>query len=567
MISAPDIFGGLLDGIAPGFLLIAAGLLIPVLPRMLRPVIAVLAPLAGLFHLLALPTGPHGTFEMLGITIATINVSETGFALGIAMLVAGTLAGVFNWHERAGLPVSAGLVYVGCAVGAVLAGDLPSFFLFFELASVSAAFLVWAGGTERSLGAGMRFAVANILAGVLLLEAFLLTYKATGSVGFFTGDLGTSAGIYLILALGLKAAFPVLHAWLTDAYPESTPGGTVLLSVFGITTAIYALSRFLPGEDLLRLIGPIMIAFPVLLALLANDLRRTLCYGIISQAGLAVTAIGIGTPEALSAATVLMIANIFGFLVLFMAIGAVLYRTGTASAAALGGLAATMPLTTGFAVLGGLSVAGLPVLAGGTAVPYLMTAIWADGGPVVAALALFGVAGVWAHAGLRVPATAFFGEKRTPGLKTEEAPVHMRFAMLLGIAACIAVGTMPYWGGSATFELAGLILHLEVLAFALLVFLAARAWGLLPREEPSALIDVDWLYRKLGPQIVGVVMSVTSAAYTAWQNFISSRINNGFRAMFAAAGPQTNIASTWGTGLGVLWVAILLVVMLLVSYT
>ena len=240
-------------------------------------------------------------------------------------------------------------------------------------------------------------------------------------------------------------------------------------------------------------------------------------------------------------------------------------RSGTASAAALGGLAATMPLTTGFAVLGGLSVAGLPVLAGGTAVPYLMTAIWAGGGPMVAALALFGVAGVWAHAGLRVPATAFFGEKRTPGLKAEEAPIHMRFAMLLGIAACIAVGTMPYWAGNATFELAGLILHLEVLAFALLVFLAARAWGLLPREEPSALIDVDWLYRKLGPQIVGVVMSVTSAAYTAWQNFISSRINNGFRAMFAAAGPQTNIASTWGTGLGVLWVAILLVVMLLVS--
>jgi len=567
MSMAPDIFGGLLDGISPGFLLVALGLLTPLLPRTLRPVMAIAAPLLALLHLLALPQGPLGTFEMLGVTITTINLTEPGFALGVALLSAGVIAGVFNWHERAGLPVSAGLVYVGCAAGAVLAGDLPSFFIFFEVASIAAAFLVWSGGTERSLGAGMRFAVANILAGVLLLEAFLLTYKATGSIAFFTGDLGTSAGVYLILALGIKVAFPVLHAWLTDAYPESTPGGTVLLSVFGITTAVYALSRFLPGEQLLLLIGPVMIAFPVLLALLANDLRRTLCYGIISQAGLAVTAIGIGTPEALVAATILSVANIFGFLVMFMAIGAVLFRTGTASAAALGGLAGPMPLTTGFAVLGGLSVAGLPVLAGGTAVPYLLTAVWTESGPVIAALVLFGVAGVWAHAGLRVPAAAFFGERRSPSLPAGEAPVHMRVAMLLGIAACVGVGTMPYWAGDAMFDLSGLILHLQVLAFALLVFVAARAWGLLPREEPSSLIDVVWLYRRLGPQLVGTVMSVTNAGYTVWQNFISTRLSNLFNGMMSAAGPQTNVAGTWGTGLGVLWVAVLLVVMLLVSYT
>ncbi len=564
MSMAPDIFGGALDGLSPGFLLILLGLLATILPRATRPAMSVLAPLLALLHLLALPAGPGGMFEIIGVTVTTFDIGQPGFAIAVSFLAAATVAGIFNWHERAGLPVAAGLIYTGCATGAVLAGDLPSFFVFFEIASIAAAFLVWSGGTSRSLGAGMRFAVANVLAGVLLLEAFLLTYKVTGSIAFFTGDLSTSAGVYLILALGIRTAFPVLHAWLTDAYPESTPGGTVLLSVFAITTSVYALMRFLPGETLLTFIGPVMIAFPVLLALLANDLRRTLCYGLISQVGLAVTAIGIGTPEALAAATTLAIANVFGFLLMFMAIGAVLFRTGTASAADLGGLAAQMPWTAAFAVIGGLSVAGLPILAGGTAIPALLTSIWTSSGPYVAALAMFGVAGVWAHAGLRVPAAAFFGD-RANNDPVEEAPVHMRIAMLGAVGGCLAIGSMPCWD-DIPFDAAGLVLHMQGLAFSLLVFAAARAWGLLPRDEASALIDVDWLYRRLGPSLVGVVMTVTSSAYLAWQNFISARLTGAFRGMFAAAGPQANVASTWGTGLGVLWVAVLLVVMLLVSY-
>ena len=561
---APDIFGGVLDGLSPGFFLILAGLLATLLPRAIRPLIAVAAPLLGLIHLLALPAGPGGTFEIIGVTVTTFDITQPGFAIAVSFLAAAAIAGLFNWHERAGLPVAAGLIYTGCATGAVLAGDLPSFFIFFEISSVAAAFLIWSGGTSRSLGAGMRFAVVNILAGVLLLEAFLLTYKATGSIAFFVGDLSTAAGIYLILALGLRAAFPVLHPWLTDAYPESTPGGTVLLSVFAITTAVYALMRFLPGVELLTFIGPVMIAFPIFLALLSNDLRRTLCYGLISQVGLAVTAIGLGTPEALAAATTLAIANVFGFLLVFMAMGAVLYRTGTASAADLGGLAAHMPWTTAFAVIGGLSVAGLPILAGGAAVPALLSSIWASSGPYVAALALFGVAGVWAHAGLRVPAAAFFGE-RANDKPVEEAPIHMRIAMGAAVFGCLAIGSLPYWD-NIPLDPAALVLHMQGLAFSLLVFAAARAWGLLPRDEASALIDVDWFYRRLGPNIVSGVMAATSAAYQAWQNFISARLVGAFRGMFAAAGPQANVASTWGTGLGVFWVAVLLVVMLLVSY-
>lgn len=556
---------GPLLSISPGFTLVALGLIAAVLPRALRPVIAVGAPALGLLQLLSMPDGPGGEFTLMGVTVVTFDITAQSFMFGATLLCAALVAGIYSWHERAGLPVTAALLYTGCAVGAVLAGDLPSFFVFFEIASVGAAFLIWSGGTSRSLPAGMRFAVINILAGVLLLEAFLLTYKATGSIAFFTADLSSTAGLYLILALGIKSAFPVLHAWLTDAYPESTPGGTVYLSVFSVSVAIYALIRFMPGEALLVPIGAVMIAFPVFLALLANDLRRVLCYGLISQIGLAVMAIGVGTPLALQAAAILAIANVFGFLLLFMATGAVLYTTGTASAERLGGLASDMPWTALFAIAGALSVASVPVFAGGVAVPPLLTAVSTSGGPWVAALALFGVAGVWAHAGFKVPAAAFFGTRPAALSATGEAPFHMRLAMLIAAAGSLTIGLIPYVDGPGV-RADALVTHLQVLAFSLLLFAAARHWKLLPKERDSALIDIDWLYRRLGPAIVTAVMAGTAAAYAAWQRFVAARIAGSMAWLYQAAGPEGGIARTWGTGLGVLWVAVLLVVMLLVSY-
>ena len=556
---------GPLAGISPGFTLVALGLIAALLPRAVRPVLAVAAPVLGLAQLMALPAGPSGDIAIMGATVVTVEVTPQSLMFAGALLTAAIIAGIYSLHERAGLPVTAALLYTGCAVGAVLAGDLPSFFVFFEIATVGAAFLIWSGGTARSLPAGMRFAVINILAGVLLLEAFLLTYKATGSLEFFIADTATPAGVYLLLALGIKAAFPVLHAWLTDAYPESTPGGTVYLSVFSVSVAIHALLRFMPGEALLVPVGAVMVAFPVMLALLANDLRRVLCYGLISQIGLAVMAIGVGTPAALDAAAVLTVANMFGFLLMFMATGAVLYSTGTASADRLGGLAAEMPWTALFAVIGAVTVASLPVFAGGAAVPPLLTAVGTGGEPWVAALALFGVAGVWAHAGLKVPAAAFFTARPAELTPAAEAPLHMRLAMLLAAASAIGIGALPYVEGPGV-SIADLVTHLQVLAFSLLIYAGARYWNLLPKDRESSLIDVDWLYRRLGPAIVGTVMAGTAAAYGAWQRFLVARIAGSMTRLYEAAGPHGGIARTWGAGLGVLWVAILLVVMLLVSY-
>ena len=82
------------------------------------------------------------------------------------------------------------------------------------------------------------------------------------SVSFEIISWNDSAAWLFFLAFGIKAAFPFLHNWLTDAYPEATPTGTVFLSAFTTKVAIYCLARAFPGTEMLIYIGTAMTCFP-----------------------------------------------------------------------------------------------------------------------------------------------------------------------------------------------------------------------------------------------------------------------------------------------------------------
>ena len=80
----------------------------------------------------------------------------------------------------------------------------------------------------------------------------------------------------IFLAVGIKCAFPFLHTWLQDAYPEASEVGTVFLSAFTTKLAVYALARGFAGTELLIPIGAAMTAFPIFYAVIENDLRKVL---------------------------------------------------------------------------------------------------------------------------------------------------------------------------------------------------------------------------------------------------------------------------------------------------
>ena len=294
----------------PGLILIFGALLIPLLPQMLRGPLSLALPLIAATHLLNLPFGEMGLIQIFGLELVTLRIDPLSFVFGLAFLVAALLSSIFALHVKGWVEAMTAQMYAGSAIGAVFAGDLVTLFVFWELTAITSVFLIWARGTERAFDAGMRYLIVQIGSGVILLAGVMMLAHETGTIAFgklADIDIATAANVPLyawliLIGVGIKAAFPLLHNWLVDAYPEATPTGTVWLSAFTTKLAIYTLIRGFPGSDILIPIGMVMATFTLVYALLVDDLRRSLAYALNNQLGFMVIAVGVGTDLALNGA-------------------------------------------------------------------------------------------------------------------------------------------------------------------------------------------------------------------------------------------------------------------------
>jgi len=254
----------------------------------------------------------------------------------------------------------------------------------------------------------------------------------------------------LIYGMGIKVGFPFLHNWIQDSYPKASITGTVILSVFTTKLALYALARGFPGTELLIYIGAVMTCFPVFFAVIENDLRKVLAYSLNNQLGFMVCGIGIGSQLAMNGVAGQVVAHVIFKSLLFMSMGAVMHRVGTAKASELGGLFRSMPITAIFCLIGAGSIAAFPLLAGFVTKSMIITsaidhasygggaAMW-----VVVLMLLFASAGVMEHSGIKVPHFTFFAHDG--GHRVKEAPWNMLVAMGLAAALCIFLAS-PFGG-------------------------------------------------------------------------------------------------------------------------
>ena len=426
----------------------------------------------------------------------------------------------------------------------------------------------------------MRYHLVQTGSGVLLFAGILLYYRESNSLLFDNligpgGGLAEAGpGVWLIfLAFGIKCAFPLLHNWLQDAYPQSTITGAVFLSAFTTKLAIYALARGFPGADILISIGVVMTLFPIFFAVIENDLRKVLSYSLNNQLGFMVVGIGIGTELAINGAVAHAFVHILYKGLLFMSMGAVLYRTGTIRASELGGLYRSMPWTTAFCIVGAMSISAFPLFSGFVAKSLTMTAV-IDGQYVLTFVGLLiASAGVMEHSGIKIPYFAFFGHDS--GIRTQEAPFHMCLAMGIAAALCVGIGCFPMplyailpypvvyqpyadWGHSLT--------QIQLLLFAALAFAVLVRTKMYPPEGASVNLDTDWWYRRLVPAVVRYVTGVLCSARTILITVTRSTGKSVMRSVLRHYGPEGTLARTWPTGSMVLWVAILLGASLLLYY-
>lgn len=537
-----------------------------------RSVIMIAIPLIGAFNLYMLGEGTSYQVSLLDYQLTLVRADRLSILFGYLFHLAALLGIIFSLHLKDTTQHVSGLLYAGSALGAVFAGDMITLFIFWELLAITSVFLILARRSERSFDVAMRYLIIQVLSGVVLLAGVIIHAYQTGSIAFEYIGLQGLASWLIFLAFGIKCCFPFLHNWLTDAYPEATPTGTVYLSAFTTKVAVYSLARAYPGTELLVYIGGAMAMFPIFFAVIENDLRRVLAYSLINQVGFMVCGIGIGTALAINGA----ISHAFNDVVfkglLFMTMGAVLFRTGKINGSELGGLYKSMPITTGFCIVGAASISAFPLFSGFVSKSMVMVAALEEGYPVIWLALLFASAGVFHHAGIKIPFFAFFSHDS--GIRVPEAPRNMLIAMGLAAAICIFNGSYPWVLYSmlpfpveyAPYTWAHILTQCQLLFFSALAFCWLKLTGLYPPELPGINIDAEWSYRKALPAIVRWIVSIGGAIRLDALQRLHRRLERFLGQIYRHHGPQGILARTWPTGSMAFWTTLLLGAYLIAYY-
>ncbi|MCB1785319.1 MAG: Na(+)/H(+) antiporter subunit D, partial [Gammaproteobacteria bacterium] len=195
----------------------------------LRAAVMLAAPLLGAYGVYQLEPGTTTQVVMLGYSLTPVRVDGLAILFAYLFHLAAFIGVLFALHLRDRLQDTTALAYAGSAVGAVFAGDLLTLFIYWELLALTSAGLIFARRNERALAAGIRYLVVQIGSGVLLLAGVILYAQAGQGLAFDHIGLDAPGGWLIFIAFGIKSAFPMLHGWLTDAYPEATATGTVFL--------------------------------------------------------------------------------------------------------------------------------------------------------------------------------------------------------------------------------------------------------------------------------------------------------------------------------------------------
>lgn len=581
--------------INPGFIIILGGVLCALFPiSALRKTLLILSPLlAGYMIFLGIqaPDDVMMTMQFGMVELIPYKIDNLSVIWGYVFCLAAILNGIYGFHEKCRITDSSALIYTGSAVAGVFVGDLLTLFIFWELAAISSVFLIWKGATDyrqkpdgtmttgdtRSYASGLRYLAIHVLSGVLLLAGAVM-YGADNGWDFSFGHIGleSAGGWLMLLSMGIKCGFPLLHNWMQDAYPKASVTGTVILSAFTTKLAIYALARGFAGEEILIYIGAVMTLFPVFFAVVENDLRRVLAYSLNNQLGFMVCGIGVGSALALNGVAGQVVVHIIFKSLLFMSMGAVLYRTGTAKASELGGLFRSMPYTTVFCLIGAGSIAAFPLLAAFvTKAMIIASVIEIHNWPVFAVL-LFASAGVMEHSGIKVPYFTFFSHDS--GKRVEEAPWNMLVAM--GLASILCIFLAFPWGGYqflySLMPFSGdeyhpytgnhVVMQLQLLFAAMFAFALLKKLKIYPDEKRAEIVDFDWTYRKLGKNIaiwIGAMWTRLSAHTTRLRR---KALDNASQRLYQMFSPAGAVSSAAPSGIAALLTGGMLVIILIIIH-
>ena len=271
------------------------------------------------------------------------------------------------------------LAFAGAMLGLVLADDLLTLYVFWELTSIASFLLVGQGGERRAeWRAAVQALLVTVCGGLAMLLGFVLLGEAAGTYRISEiladpprGGMVTAALPLILLGAFTKSAQLPFHPWLPAAMVAPTPVSAYLHAASMVKAGVYLVARLAPGfADLavwwvpVVVVGLATMAVGGWRALAATDLKQLLAFGTVSQLGFLMVLFGSGSGIAALAGETMLLAHGLFKAPLFLVVGSVEHATGSRDVRTLSGVGRALPGTAVAATLAAASMAGLPPLLG-----------------------------------------------------------------------------------------------------------------------------------------------------------------------------------------------------------
>ena len=328
-----------------------------------------------------------------GTQIVLVN-DGLGILFSVLFTAMFLLAGIFGFeylHEKINTYHVFYLSTLGAMVGLCYAGNLLTYYMFYETMTLCSFPLILHEGTERSRSAAMKYLGYSLFGAALALFGFFVVYSQTGGATFVPGGyadgnvsgLMLAAALCMIIGFGGKAGMIPLQDWLPTAHPEAPAPASAVLSgvitksgVLGIIRVVYYLFgvNALAGtyvQNTVLILALTTIFCGSMLAYKEKVLKKRLAYSTVSQVSYVIFGLMLFNSLGFTGALMQAVFHAVSKVCLFLAAGAIICKTGKTRVDQMVGIGKVMPLTLFCFACAGLSLVGIPPFSGFVSKWYL----------------------------------------------------------------------------------------------------------------------------------------------------------------------------------------------------
>ena len=355
-------------------------------------------------------------------------------------------------------------------LGTVVAGDLLSFFIFWEMMSWSTYLLISLRGGGKAVLAGLKYMIMALVGSLCMLVAIVSLHTMFGTLNIteLAGHLQSSAtvGQALFVMVLLSMTFVIInalwpfHTWLPDTNTEAVSPFSGIISavlvrkgLYGLYLMMYVVLGFsmlgklawgwLSYSNVLAWIAAITILFAAFRALVQNDSKRILAWSTIGQGGYMVLGISVSTTLGMAGGTFHILNDCIFMALLFFVAGAVEYRTGgITDLDSLGGLMKRMPIAFIGALVGVAGLIGVPLTNGFVSKWLIYKTLVLEGRPILALAALLGTWGSILY-GYKFIHNIFLGQLPDELREVRKVPFTMAVPIVVLVVLVFLFGVLP----------------------------------------------------------------------------------------------------------------------------